>query len=218
MPTKPFDWTSPRMVAIASVGCIFFGAIACGSEPSEITLSPVGTGPGVVSVEPLAIPSGVSPSHEGTLVMAGSYPVEVVPHASGEVYAYVHGDAPPPPASTELAVVVPVTGGVRTVELEWDPGERRWGGHLRHVEIVPGPVDVVLVVDGARWAARSPTFVVLPAVVVVAPVVVAPVVVAPAPVVVVPVVEYEVEYEGKHRKHRGWGHGHGGGHGIRFRH
>jgi hypothetical protein len=208
MSTKRIEWTSPRSVAIASVGCIFFGAIACGSEPSEITLSPVGTGPSVVAVEPVAIPSGVSASHEGTLLMAGSYPVEVVPHASGEVYAYVLGDAPPPPTSTELAVVVPVSGGVRTVELEWDPAESRWGGQLRHVEIVPGPVDVVLVVDGARWAARSPTLVVLPAVVVVAPVVV-----APAPVVVVPV----VEYEGKHRKHRGWGHGRGGGRGHRIR-
>lgn len=217
MQLKAIEWTSPRAVAIASVACILLGAIACGSEPAEVTLDPTGTGPAVAVVEPTELPDGVSAAHEGTLVMAGSYPVEVVPHASGEVYAYVLGDAPPPPAGTEVAVVVPVSGGVRTVDLEWDPSESRWGGRVRRVEIVPGPVDVVLVVGGSRWVGRSTTIVVLPAPVVVAPVV-APVVVAPAPVVVVPVIEYG--YEGKHREHRGWGHGggHGHGHGIRFPH
>jgi hypothetical protein len=159
---------------------------------------PTATGPIVAAAPP------VGASHDGTVVMAGAYPVEVVPHASGEVYAYVLGDAPTPDG-TELAVVVPVSGGVRTVELEWDPRQSRWAGQVRRVEIVPGPVDVVIVASGTRWVGHSTTFVVRPAVVVVAPVVVAP---AP-PVVIVPI--YEERHD--HGKHLGWDHGHGHGHG-----
>ena len=196
----------PRHIALASVACLVVGAVACSSDPpvgGEVTLGPVGSAP----VE-IAVPDDVAPAHEGTIVMAGSYPVEVVPHASGEVYAYVLGD-PLPSDGTEIAVVVPVVGGARTVELTWDAGDARWAGRVRRVEIIPGPIDVVLVAGGARWLGHSTTFVLLPAIIVVAP---SPVVVAPSPVVVVQPV---YEFEGKHRGHGGWhGHGHGHGHGI----
>ncbi|AKF10372.1 hypothetical protein [Sandaracinus amylolyticus] len=211
--------TAPRVIAGASVGCVMIGALACGSEPTAVVVAepPViaaaAAPPGVVVAPPVvaaaapAAPVVVTPppapSHGGTVVMAGAYPVEVVPHESGEVYAYVVGEAPPPDA--ELTVVVPVTGGVRTVELAWEPGERRFGGRVRRARIVPGPVDVVLVVGGARWVGHVATFVVLPAVVVVET--------APAGVIVV-----EEHWHGKHRKHRkhrGWGHGRG--HGVRVR-
>ena len=208
--------SSPRLIAGASVGCVLMGALACGSEPTAVVVAeppviaaaaaPPGVvvAPPVVAAPPAVVAAPVAPSHGGTVVMAGAYPVEVVPHESGEVYAYVLGETPP--ESAELTVVVPVTGGVRTVELAWEPGERRFGGRVRRAQIVPGPVDVVLVVGGARWVGHVAAFVVLPAVVVVET--------APASVIVV-----EEHWHGKHRKHRGWGHGHGHGrgHGVRVR-
>src|SRR5690606_10315330 len=100
----------------------------------------------------------VESSHGGTVVLAGVQPVEVVPHASGEVHAYVVG-APPPPGA-ELAVTVPVREGVRTVELEWNPATVRFEGRVRRVEVVPGPIDVVYVTGGTRWVGHAPTVVV----------------------------------------------------------
>ena len=201
--TKPMS--SPRGIAVASVGCLVIGAIACGSEAETVTVGATAGAPVVLAAEP-APWVDVAPSHGGTVVLAGAHPVEVVPHASGHVYAYVSGDAPPPPAGTELAVVVPVTGGVRTVELEWDGGERRWAGRVRRVEIVPGPVDVVLVAGGSRWVGHATTIVVLPAIVVAT--------VAPPPPAVV-VIEHDRGKHRKHRKHRGRGRGHAYGHGGR---
>lgn len=182
----------------------------------------------------------MEPAHGGTVVLAGAQPVEVVPHASGEVHAYVVGA--PPPAGAELAVTVPVREGVRTVELEWNPTTVRFEGRVRRVEVVPGPVDVVYVTGGTRWVGHAPTVIVSPAVVV-APAAIevevdAPrevVVVPPSPRVIVtppsprvvftpprphvvitqPAVQLEVRGKHrKHRKHRGRGHGRGhGGHG-----
>jgi hypothetical protein len=189
---------SPRGVAIASLGCVVIGAIACGSEAETVT----GSAPVVLAAEAAPVAIDVAPSHGGTMVLAGSHPVEVVPHASGHVYAYVPEDALSP-ADTELAVVVPVTGGVRTVELEWDGGERRWAGRVRRAEIVPGPVDVVLVAGGSRWVGHVATIVVQPAIVVVAP---SPTVVVAAPPPGVVVIEHDRGKHRKHRKHRGRGH------------
>lgn len=188
---------SPRAIAIASLGCIAAGVLACGTEPTVMVTAEPPTAPVVVGSPPTAIgvaapapAAAAAPAHGGTVVMAGSYPVEVVPHESGQVYAYVLGDAPPPDG-TELTVVVPVTGGVRAVELAWEPGETRWGGRVRRSEIVPGPIDVVLVAGGARYTGHVVTFVVLPAIVVV----------ETSPSVVV--IEDDHHDHHKHRKHRG---------------
>lgn len=217
--TRPFLRARPRATSVlVSLASLVLGVLGCGAPPTEAELAASEPAPVVLSV-----PADLAPSHDGTLVMAGAYPVEVVPHASGEIYAYVRGDAPPPSTATELAVIVPVTGGVRGVELDWDPHESRWGGHVQHAEVVPGPIDVVLVVGGARSITRTTSIAVRPAVAVVAaPAVVAPVVVAPHPVVVVPV------YEEEHHGHDGWEihgpHGHGPehgfphGHGLHFPH
>ena len=202
MESKHSSWTSPRNVAIASVTCVVIGAIACGSEPTEVAIAPMAAPGVVVSAPGVATAPGVAvaPAHGGTVVLAGEHPVEVVPHADGHVYAYVLGDEPPPPRGTEIEVVVPISGGVRTVELAWDGRERRWAGRVRRVEIVPGPIEVVLVVGDSRWVGYGPTIVVLPAIVV-------------APSVVV--VERGRGKHRKHRKHRGrrgrdleirWGH------------
>jgi hypothetical protein len=202
---------STRAIAAASVVCIVAGAIACGEEPAETVVIEPAAAEAAPVVAPATAEETVVPpppprtvgatatgaSHGGTVVVAGEHDVEVVPHASGEVYAYVLGD-PPVAADTELTVVVPVTGGTRTVVLEWAPGESRWEGRVRRVEIVPGPVDVILVVGGTRWLGHATTIVVLPAIVVV----------EPSPVVVVTHGKHR-----KHRKHRGHGHGHGHRHG-----
>lgn len=195
------DTTRTKAVAIASAGCLVVGALACGRE--VVGVSPMGSAPAVavVAAEPEVAPATavhVEPAHGGTVVLAGTYPVEVVPHQSGQVYAYVLGDAPPPPDGTELSVVVPVTGGVRTVELTWAAGETRWEGRVRRAEIVPGPIDVVLVTGGSRWVGHVATIVVLPAIVV------APVAVVPARPAVI-VVEHDRGKHRKRRKHRGHG-------------
>ena len=179
---------SPRAIGLASIACLVLGAIACGSEPvAEVAIAPIASEPSVV----VAAPPDVDPAHGGTVVMAGAYPVEVTAHESGEIYAYVL-DATPPPPDAELTVVVPVRGGVRTVELSWDPGQTRWAGRIRRTEVVTGPLDVIVVVGEERWVGHTTNFVLLPAIVVVAPAVS-----APAPVIVVE------PPRGKHRKHRG---------------
>lgn len=192
---------SPRVIALASLGCLALGAIACGSEPdAEVAIAPIATEPSVAMVSPPDVP----PAHGGTVVMAGAYPIEVTAHESGEIYAYVL-DTTPPPAGAELTVVVPVTGGVRTVELDWDPDRTRWAGRIRRTEVVTGPLDVIVVVGEERWVGHTTTFVLLPAIVVVAPAASAPVIVVEPP-------------RGKHRKHRGHrGHGRRGRGGVEIR-
>lgn len=168
----------------------------CSSDEDVPPPPPVGA---TVAVDvPAEVAVDVEPRHGGTIVVAGEHPVEVVPHASGEVYAYVHGDAPPP-GRVELGVVVPVRGGgTREVVLGWDRRHRRYAGHLRGAVIVPGPIDVELAIGTDTYHGH-----------------VATVVVAPAIVVDVHPVDVHVHRHGKHRKHRkhhGHGHGHGHGH------
>jgi hypothetical protein len=123
--------------------------------------------PSVHDLEPTAADSQpVFPSeHDGTVVMAGQYPVEVVPHASGEVYAYVLGEAPGP-ETVELTVAVPVRGRQtgRPVRMRWDPGEERYVGRVRRLAVVPGPIDVTIVVGGAAYYGHVDVCVVFPAI------------------------------------------------------
>ncbi len=167
----------PLMIALAVSGC--------GSDEDE-TIEVAAASPEEVAA------ASVEPEHEGTVVAAGRYPVEVVPHASGEVYAYVLGDAPPP-GEVEITVRVPVAGRStgRPVRLRWSPRQHRYEGRVRRVEIVEGPVDVVVVVGGVEYTGHVDVCVLLPA-------------------IVIEVVEPHGKWKGKHH---GWGHGHGHGHG-----
>lgn len=113
----------------------------------------------------------VDARHGGSVVHAGPHPIEVVPHASGEVHAYVQGPRPP---EARLTVDVPVRGRPRgrPVRLEWDADAGHYRGAVpRGVHIVPGPVAVhyhvgprvydvhaphvvvgpTIVIDGPRW-------------------------------------------------------------------
>lgn len=178
-------WIGLMALAAAS------GGIACGSddEPEETVAVE-----GAPTVEEEAAASA-EPEHGGTVVAAGRYPVEVVPHASGEVYAYVLGD--PPPADLELTVEVPVAGRStgRPVRMRWNARQGRFEGRVRRVEIVEGPIDVLVVVGGAEYHGHVDVCVILPA-------------------IEVHVIEHHHHGKHKHKhKHRGHGWGHGRGHG-----
>src|SRR5690606_22901642 len=86
-------------------------------------------------------------------------------HASGQVYAYVLGDAPPA-AEVELTIEVPVarraTG--RPVRMRWNPRRGRYEGRVRRVEIVEGPIEVRIVVGGFEYHGGVDVYVLLPAI------------------------------------------------------
>lgn len=159
------------------------GAVGgCGSEDEEETVPAASESPAVVEV---------APEHGGTVVVADTYPIEVEPHASGQVYAYVLGDAPPPPDRVELTIEVPVAGRStgRPVRMRWNAREHRYEGRVRRVEIVEGPIDVLIVVDGVEHHGHVDVCILFPA---------------------IDVVIVEERWHGKHKhKHRGH-RGHGG--------
>lgn len=167
-------------------------ARACGEEPPPppVAVAPIGG--------PMAVAT-VAPSRGGVMVAAGPAQLEVVSHASGEVYAYPAAGLATP-ARAEVTVEVGVEGGRRPVAMRWDGRERRYVGRVQGVRVVPGPANVTVVVSGVRHVGWIPV-----------------VVVAPAVVVGVPGVVIDVHH-GKHKhKHRGHGYGHGHGHGARVR-
>lgn len=137
-------------------------ASACSADEDDLTVAVAADGPETVVVPP---PVKVEAEHDGTVVLAGDYPVEVVPHASGQVYAYVLGDAPPP-SDVELTIEVPVarraTG--RPVRMRWNPRRGRYEGRVRRVEIVEGPIDVLIVVGGIEYHGHVEVCVLFPAI------------------------------------------------------
>ncbi len=146
---------------------ILFAALllGCGSEAEvEVTPEPVAQ-PAVVEAPGQPPPRS---RHNGTVVMAGRHPVEVVPHRSGEVYAYMPEGAPPP-SDVNLTVTVPVRGRAsgRPVPMQWNPRRERYEGRVRRLEIVEGPVDVVLVVAGVEYVGHVDVIVIAPAIAVV---------------------------------------------------
>lgn len=170
------------------IGVIACAASACGSDEEETAIAAASGSPAEVAVEVSA-----EPEHGGTVVVAGQYPVEVVPHASGQVYAYVLGDAGPPPGDVELTIEVPVAGRStgRPVRMRWNGRRGRYEGRVRRVEIVEGPIDVLIVVGGVDYHGHVDVCVLLPA-------------------IEVHVVEHRGKWKHKHKgKHRGHGWGHG---------
>lgn len=144
----------------------------CGSEEEEVETGPVAEAPEPVAegaAEPVArgeaaAVATVEPEHGGTVVHAGRYPIEVVPHASGQIHAYVLGDDPVEGA--EITVTVPVRGRAtgRPVRLRWNARRGRYEGRVRRVEIVEGPIDVVVIVGGVEYHGHVDVCVVLPAI------------------------------------------------------
>lgn len=139
---------------------VLFGALAgCGSDEETTVTVAADEAPAEVVV------ASVDPEHDGTVVMAGEYPVEVVAHESGQVYAYVLGDELPPD-DVELTIEVPVerrqTG--RPVIMRWDARQSRWEGRVRRLTIVPGAIDVHIVIGGAEYHGFVDHCVVAPAI------------------------------------------------------
>src|SRR5262249_3712118 len=118
--------------------------------------------PGVPAVS--APPMVMRPIHGGTVVPVGQHPVEVVANSRGEVRAYVRSPHPPVPQDTRMMVHVPDAQGARhQVRLVWGPSGGAYVGRARRVEIAPGPLDVSMVVDGERYAASAPSYVIVQA-------------------------------------------------------
>ncbi len=165
----------------------------CGSDEEVETLAASDPVEELTPEEAAALE--VEPEHDGTVVAAGRYPIEVVPHASGEVYAYVLGDVPADGA--EITVEVPVAGRStgRPVRMRWDARHERYEGRVRRVEIVEGPIDVLVVVAGVEYHGHVDVCVVLPA------------------IEVVVIDEHHHHHKHKHKhKHHGHHHGHHGHH------
>jgi hypothetical protein len=172
-----------------SIACVaLVSARACGAEePAQPpTVNAVGA-PAVVAV-------GSAPARErGTMVVAGPTSIEVVPHASGQVYAYPRTGITTP-TSTDLDVVVTVEGGTRPVDMRWVESSHRYEGRLTGAVIVPGPTHVTVVLGtGVTYSGAA-------------------IIVVVAPAVVVVVDDHRWRGKHKHRGH-GWGHGHGHGRG-----
>ncbi len=127
----------------------------CQDEPEP---PPLMNAPASVTVEATPPPVQLQASHGGTVVTAGPHPVEVVPHADGVIEAYVVNDVPPAPGA-QLTVTVQTAQGPRPVMLAWDDG--RYYGVLRGPTIVPGPTQVVYVVDDRAYRGSLDTLVVV---------------------------------------------------------
>lgn len=117
----------------------------------------------------VAAPNLVTPvaRHGGSVVVAGGYGVEVLPHASGEVVAYVADPQGGVPAPASVSVTVNVRGAdaeVHPVMLVWDTVDMRYEGRLIGVAPAPGPVEVVLVAEGRPLTGRVEVVPVLAAV------------------------------------------------------
>ncbi len=146
---------------------------ACGSpdEPIElgkpkavsIDAPPATTPPSAPTLSAAPAPQAL---HGGTVITTGEHPVEVVTHASGEVYAYVLSPTPAA-GDVELRVEVPVANGpAHSVTLQWDAHGARYEGRVRGVVIVPGPLVVRVVAGPQVWVGHSTTFVIAPAIIV----------------------------------------------------
>jgi hypothetical protein len=170
---------------IAPFACL--SLVGCSDEPEPEPIVNV-AGESVVAAQ-------VQPEFGGNVVVAGAYPVEVVAHRSGEVFAYVHVDDPPEGAV--LTVDVPVAGRrtPRPLRMRWNEYEVRYEGLIQRLEVEPGPLYVHYEVGGVVYDGGVTAIVVSPAIEV--DVEVRP----PSPAVRVEVVERR-NYKHMRRKHK----------------
>jgi hypothetical protein len=128
----------------------------CSASEDDTAPPVVANGPQAVTVvgaeaELPTVTANVEAQHGGTVVLAQDHAVEVVAQPSGEVQAYVlhvEGQAPPPPQTN---IIVSVPGSDRSphdVTLVWDANVGYYRGALVDVTPVPGPMNVVVTVNG----------------------------------------------------------------------
>ena len=132
------------------------------SPPTTVAVS------GNAAVAVAAPPPAVAVArHGGSVVVAGGYGVEVLPHADGQVYAYVADPQGGVPAPASVSITVNVRGAdteVHPVMLAWDATDLRYEGRLVGIAPAPGPVEVVLVAEGRPLTGRVEVVPVLAAV------------------------------------------------------
>lgn len=126
----------------------------------------------VTASPPTTIPvMGAPPGRRGgTVIVAGTHQVEVLPKADGEIVAYVAGPGGSVPAPSQVNLTVTVQGidaQPHPVVLAWDSEELRYEGRLVGTTPAPGPAQVTLVVSGAPVVATAPMIVIVPATVLV---------------------------------------------------
>lgn len=140
----------PSIVAISLCALLFGCGADTPPEASTNPSAPATPGPGIAK-------------HGGSVVRVGPHPVEVVTHASGQVYAYVEADIPVP-QDGEMKVEVPVRGGRRPIDLRWSAARHRYEGRVLRETIIPGPVHVTYVIHGLTLVAVIPVCIIAPAI------------------------------------------------------
>jgi hypothetical protein len=143
----------------------------CGAE-TDAAPPTVAASATVTASPPTTIPVMASPPGRrgGTVIVAGTHQVEVVPKADGEIVAYVAGPGGSVPAPSQVNLTVTVQGvdaQAHPVVLAWNAQDLRYEGRLVGVAPAPGPAQVTLVVAGAPAVATAPMIVIVPATLVV---------------------------------------------------
>lgn len=157
---------------VLAISLLSLGSLrVCGSEddaaPPQLTAEGTVTGSAPTTIPAMGAPPG---RRGGTVVVAGTHQVEVIPKADGEIVAYVAGPGGSVPAPSQVNLTVTVQGvdaQPHPVILAWDASELRYEGHLVGIAPAPGPAQVTLVVSGTPVVATAPMIVIVPATVVV---------------------------------------------------
>lgn len=137
----------PALALAFSLGC---------SDRDEPTAGPV---------VPAFGSAPAAPREHGTMVTVGTHPVEVVTHASGQVYAYVGPDVVDP-SDAEMSIDLPSTSGRSTVVMHWDRRQARYVGRVARDTIVVGPLTVNYVIDDVHLVGFVTVFILAPAIVI----------------------------------------------------
>ncbi len=145
------------------------GCSGAGEDEPASAAAPVAPEPTAAAPTPAPPPvTGSAPAVAkigGSVVVAGTYSVEVLPQASGEIEALVV-DAAGAPVTSGATLSVAVKGSddaVHPVSLAYDAERGSYAGKLEgELSIVPGPVEVTVTAGGAPVTGRFETLAVAP--------------------------------------------------------
>ncbi len=139
----------------------------CGNDDGADEAPIVEGAPAEATIEATveASPEDLAPQHGGTVVLAEDHAVEVVA-SPRQVRAYVVDAQGAPPPVAQTTIVVNVTGDdeeLHPVTLTYDADDGYYVAPVAHFRPVPGPMNVVLTVEGRPRVGRVATYVVMPA-------------------------------------------------------